>query len=80
MELIQKIVGYFEQNIKDKLVFMESYTMDLSLVGHDDTPYFIEPNTFGKEYAAGSSLFHWIYDHDTLHDSSEIEFRYVNEE
>ncbi|MCJ7637440.1 MAG: cell division cycle 123 family protein, partial [Nitrososphaeraceae archaeon] len=45
----------------------------------NDTPYFLEPNGFGRHYAAGSALYHWIYDHDTLHDSEIIEFRYVNE-
>ena len=50
--------------------------MDLSLIGPDDTPYFIEPNCFGKYYAAGSALFHWIHDHDKLHDTSCVELRY----
>ena len=53
--------------------------MDLVLVGDDEVPYFIEANSFGKLYASGSALYHWIYDHDTLHESDVIEFRYVNE-
>ena len=58
------------------MAYMDSYVMDLALVG--DTPYFIEPNPFGKDYASGSALFHWIIDHDVLHDANAIEFRYVN--
>lgn len=38
--------------------------------------YFIEMNCFGKEYAAGSSLFDWIIDYDQLYGiNSEIELR-----
>lgn len=51
--------------------------MDLALIGPNDSPYFIEPNSFGKDYAAGSALFHWIDDYDALHNSDIIEFRYI---
>jgi len=79
-KIIHKILIFFDQNIKDKMIYMTDYVMDLALVGSDDeTPYFIEPNSFGKYYASGSALFHWIYDHDALHDHEQIEFRYVNE-
>lgn len=75
--VIYKILNYFEENIKDKLRDLRNYTMDLGFV--QDTPYFIEPNSFGSLYAAGSALFSWIYDTDTLHDPFTIEFRYCHE-
>jgi hypothetical protein len=37
-------------------------------------------NCFGKEYAAGSALFHWLLDEDILYGKSGselIEFRYT---
>jgi hypothetical protein len=57
---------------------MVNYTFDLVLL-NDSTFYFIEPNSFGKEYSAGSALFHWINDSDILLNEScnEIEFRYT---
>lgn len=78
-QVVNKIITYFNDNIRNKLEYIESYTMDLALVGSNNEPYFIEPNSFGKYYAAGSALYSWIYDHDTLHDSSFIEIRYCNE-
>jgi hypothetical protein len=40
--------------------------------------YFIEINSFGKEYAAGSSLFHWIIDDALLcSDGTTVYFRYT---
>ena len=77
-KVVHKIITYFNNHIKDKMSYMGDYTMDLALVGPDDTPYFIEPNSFGKYYAAGSALFHWVYDHDTLYESDTIEIRYCN--
>ena len=42
------------------------------------TAYFIEPNCFGKEYAAGSALFHWIIDFDKLYGlNKNIYVRYI---
>ena len=80
LNMVQKIVDYFDSHIKTPLSYLENYTMDLALTGDDENPYFIEPNGFGGDYPAGSALFHWYYDGDTLEDSSEIEFRYVGEE
>ncbi len=77
--LVHKIITYFNSNIRRKMEYMGDYTMDLALVGPDETPYFIEPNSFGKYYAAGSALYHWIYDHDTLYESDTVELRYCNE-
>lgn len=52
------------------------FTSDGALINVE--PYFIEPNCFGKEYAAGSSLFHWIIDEDILYGKhNEIYFRYT---
>ncbi len=78
------ICSYFESNIKSVLP-INSFTYDFS-IGYDSTcnqfkPYFIEFNCFGKEYAAGSSLFHWLIDEDKLYgfntSKPEIYFRYV---
>jgi hypothetical protein len=75
-ENIQRIVQYFEEEIKQKINWISSYTYDFAFV--DGNPYFIEMNSFGKEYAAGSSLFHWLLDEDVLYNSeNDIEFRYV---
>ncbi len=44
------------------------------------SPYLIELNCFGKEYAAGSSLFHWLLDEDILYDrkgEGRVYFRYI---
>lgn len=78
-DIVNIIINYFDKNISPKLEFISSYVMDLALVGDDEIPYFIEPNSFGGNYASGSALYHWIYDHDTLHDDDIIEFRYTNE-
>ncbi len=78
-KIITKILDHFEYNIKDKMSDMGSYVMDLALIGDDETPYFIEPNSFGANYASGSALFQWINDHEMLHNDDVIEFRYVSE-
>ena len=73
--LVRMILDYFDRHIKDKMKYMSNYTMDLALV--NGVPYFIEPNSFGKYYAAGSALFQWEIDHEILHDSSSVAFRYT---
>lgn len=56
---------------------IDSFSMDIAIL-NDNTVYFIEINTFGKEYAAGSSLFHWLVDEHILYGTGEnIYFRYV---
>lgn len=75
--LMQRIVAHFESHIRDKLTTIGSYTMDLVLLGKTNEPYFIEPNTFGAKYAAGSALFHWLHDADMLHDPNHIQLRFV---
>jgi hypothetical protein len=82
-EVVHKILDFFETDIKENLSYLESYTFDFAFINDNNEsfgqPYFIEPNGFGKCYAAGSALYHWIYDHDTLHESDTIELRYTFE-
>lgn len=71
------ILRYFNETIRDKLNTLTSYTFDIVLLEPSDTlpprvkkdpiPYFIETNTFGAQYSAGSALFGWTQDHDILH-------------
>lgn len=74
------IMDYFNDVIKYKINWLANYTYDFAIV--DNKPYFIEMNCFGKEYAAGSALFHWILDEKILYNSFEngnnvVEFRYT---
>lgn len=70
------LMDYFENCIKHKITHISSYTIDIALV--NNRPFFIELNSFGKEYAAGSSLFHWLIDEDKLYNTdNKIFFRYV---
>ena len=75
---IQIITKYFEDEVKKRITHIDSYTMDFAIL-NDFTPYFIELNSFGKEYASGSALFGWIQDEDILYGVTEnsIEFRYT---
>ena len=55
--------------------------MDIAIL-EGDIPYFIEINCFGKEYAAGSSLFHWLIDEEKLYNTkneNKVYFRYTYE-
>lgn len=76
--LVKDINDFFNNNIKEKLYSMVNYTFDLVLLPNNEF-YFIEPNPFGKDYSAGSALFHWINDSDILLNEkcNEIEFRYT---
>jgi hypothetical protein len=74
--LIIRIRKFFRSNISQKMKYLENYVMDLAIIR--DSFYFIEPNSFGREYASGSALFHWIDDEDILlNTKGSIEFRYV---
>jgi len=81
-QLIEKwvnlIVNYFNDVIVKKITHIDTYTIDLALI-EKDQPFFIEINVFGKEYAAGSSLFHWLLDEEKLYgkDPNVIYFRYT---
>lgn len=78
-KMIVKILDFFEKNIKPKLEDIGSYVMDLSLLGNDETPYFIEINPFGKDYSSGSSLFQWVIDDEQLNGKKNtLEFRFVS--
>ena len=72
------ITSYFENEVKKRVTHIDSYVMDFAIL-NDDTPYFIELNSFGKEYASGSALFGWIQDYSILYGVTEntIEFRYT---
>lgn len=53
-----------------------TFSYDVVLI--QSIAYFIEPNSFGKEYAAGSALFHWIIDFDKLYGiDGKIYVRYI---
>lgn len=67
----------FQKTIKKKITHTSNYCMD-AVILEDDSLYFIEINSFGKEYAAGSALFHWLIDEDKLYsDGNTIHFRYT---
>lgn len=79
-EKLDIIVEYFYNTIMDKVDWINSYTIDIAIV--DSQAYFIELNSFGKEYASGSALFHWLLDEQILYNKFEtneniIEFRYI---
>ena len=76
--LVNKIVDYFNNNIRDKIK-LDSFVMDLGLIEDEEKPYFIEPNSFGKEYASGSSLFCWLNNYDELYNdkNTNVSFRFA---
>jgi len=78
-EKLEAIVDFFYLKIKNKINWMDSYTYDFAFVNENITqPYFIEPNSFGKQYAAGSALFHWLLDEDILYGKNKsIYFRFT---
>lgn len=77
--IINSMLKYFALHIRDKLIKINNYTMDIYFISLEEW-YFIEPNNFGKTYAAGSSLFHWVKDEDLLCGKTDtIELRYVSE-
>ena len=76
---IDIIVKYFDKCVSKHINWTNSYTYDFAIIDKT-TPYFIEPNSFGAEYAAGSALFHWLIDMNKLYglDSEPtIYFRYT---
>ena len=75
-EKITHIIDYFKTNILN-LIDVNDFSFDLTFF--NNLPYFIEPNSFGKEYASGSALFHWLIDYDKLYGNMEnnIFVRYV---
>jgi len=83
VNIIDKIVAYFNDNLKETLkpIVGPNYTIDIAIL-EDGSVYFIEPNGFGANYAAGSSLFHWQINHNTLckTEGEGIEFRFIDRE
>ena len=79
--IINKIINYFNQVIQTKITHVQNFTIDLAIfnpLSEASVVYFIEINSFGREYSAGSSLFHWITDNHILYGTgSNIEFRYI---
>jgi hypothetical protein len=80
-EKLTIILEYFENVIKNKINWINNYSYDFAVI-ENNAPYFIEMNSFGREYAAGSALFHWILDEKILYNSFEtgdnrVEFRYT---
>ena len=75
---IDIIIKYFNEVISKKINWIETYTYDFAII-NENTPYFIEMNSFGKEYASGSSLFHWLLDENILYNNTNesMEFRYT---
>ncbi len=74
--VVEFIVDNFNRSIQDKLCFLGgSYTMDYVII--NDVGYFIEVNSFGAHYAAGSALFNWTVDHNQLHSTGPVELRFV---
>lgn len=75
---IDIITKYFNDVISKKIDWIENYTYDFAIIDKQ-MPYFIEMNSFGKEYAAGSALFHWLLDEQILYNDNDdiIEFRYT---
>lgn len=74
-DFIKIIINYFETDVKHKITWSPSYTYDFAVITNDANayePYFIEPNGFGKEYPAGSALFHWLIDEDKLYGVDDV--------
>ena len=76
----QIIVDYYYSVMRQRISHVYCYTFDIAVL-EDNTPYFIELNSFGSEYAAGSALFGWEQDRDVLYNNSNdrMVFRYTVE-
>jgi hypothetical protein len=57
---------------------LASFVMDVALIDGGSRVYFIEPNSFGAAYAAGSALFHWEHDAAVLEGGGPVVVRYVD--
>lgn len=79
-EIVQKLDAHFRDNIRDQITTLDSYVMDMALIGDSaSTVYFIEINAFGKDYGSASAAFNWVDDANKLHvnNTGTIYFRYV---
>jgi hypothetical protein len=78
---MEMIIRYYENELKEKIDHLENFSMDIMILDNNseategveadkeqekEQVYLIEINPFGKLYAAGSSLFHWILDDEKL--------------
>jgi hypothetical protein len=72
IQIVKDINNFFKEKVMDKILIQE-YVMDIAFV--NDHYYFIETNSFGKEYASGSALFNWLIDDNVLHNPEFINFR-----
>ena len=63
-EYIKRLDTFFNTVVKHK-INLDTYSFDVGFT-KDNKVYFIEANTFGATYAAGSSLFHWKNDSELL--------------
>ena len=71
------IHNYFHNVIKHNITHLQNYVIDIAILDNNES-YFIEINSFGKEYASGSALFHWLLDkHKLYNEENIIYFRYV---
>jgi hypothetical protein len=64
-------------NYTNHNTILSNYSIDLAIINGE--VYFIELNCFGKEYAAGSALFHWLLDEHILYGKmgpDYVDFRY----
>jgi hypothetical protein len=74
IDFANRLIEYYNLSIKPKMTITD-YTFDIAL-DNEEKFYFIEPNGFGKDYAAGSSLFEWSKEDSILKgDGSTIVFR-----
>ncbi len=73
---IQIIIDYYNLKIKNSINQI-NFVYDFAILENNE-PYFIEFNSFGKEYSSGSALFHWLIDEDLLYNSeNNIYVRYT---
>lgn len=83
VETIQKYAETLCKYIQEKLIpefrTIKNYSIDIAIL-EDGSCYFIELNSFGCCYSAGSSLFHWIDDWKILYGKhGKIVLRYVSQ-
>jgi hypothetical protein len=74
---VRKVLDYYNSTIRSK-VPLTRCVIDIAILDNDEM-YFIETNTFGTEYASGSSLFGWKEDYDILYGlTDQVEFRWTS--
>lgn len=75
---VNHLCTYWNENIRPVITHTNRYSIDIAILDSGEM-FFIEINCFGKEYAAGSSLFHWILDEEKLYGvlQNTVYFRYA---